>query len=101
MPLQGPPLRRMRRLVGGAAAQEAEDDSGGDPIVVLMKIGAEGGPIVVGIEQTDVDAAGWVDIDSAAEFVGETVLGSGVFGAADGGGSVRTGAANQSFRKRG
>ena len=48
------PLQRKRQkpgmLVGVVAAEEADDDSGGDPIVILMKIGAESGPIVVGIE---------------------------------------------------
>ncbi len=41
------------RLVAGGASEKAEDDSGGGPIVVLMNIGAERGPVVVDIEQTD------------------------------------------------
>src|SRR5207244_13216928 len=63
------------RLVGGAA-EEANDDSGGDPIAVLMKSGtrrAKSRPVEVGIEQTNVNVPGRVDIDSAADFVGEAV----------------------------
>ena len=33
-----------------AAAEKMEDDSGGDPIVVLVKSGAEGGAIVIGVD---------------------------------------------------
>ncbi len=50
-------VRRWGRLLG-AAAEEAENDSGGGPIIVLAKIGAEGGAGVVEVEQTDVDMAG-------------------------------------------
>src|SRR5260370_268249 len=42
-----------------------------------------------------------MNIDSAAEFVGETVLGSLDTGAAHGGGGVCARAADQGFRKRG
>jgi hypothetical protein len=60
----------------GATAEEAEDNSGGDPIVVLVKIGAEGGPVVVDIEQTDLEVARRVDIYSAAGFIRKAVGGS-------------------------
>jgi len=57
--------------------EEADDDAGGDPIVVLMKIrSAERGPVVVRIEQTDVNVPEWVDIQPAADFEREAVLGS-------------------------
>src|SRR6267143_478946 len=57
----------------GAASEEAEDDTGGGPIVILMKVGAERGPVVVDIEQADVEVPGRVDIDAAAGFVGKAV----------------------------
>jgi hypothetical protein len=38
------------RLVLGTAAEEVEDDSGGDPIVVLVKAGTEGSPVVVDVD---------------------------------------------------
>ncbi len=57
----------------GAASEQADDNAGGGPIVVLMKIGAERGPVVVDIEQADVEVPGRVDIHSAAGFVGKTV----------------------------
>ena len=33
-----------------ATAEEVEDDAGGDPIVVLVKAGAESGPVVVDVD---------------------------------------------------
>ena len=44
----------------GVASEEPEDNAGGSPIVVLMNIGAERGPVVVDIEQADVEVPGWV-----------------------------------------
>src|SRR5713226_3764974 len=58
----------------GSPSEEPQDDSGGDPIVVLMKIGAERGPVVVDIEQADLDVSGWMDVYSAARFNRKTVL---------------------------
>jgi len=52
----------MLRPLLGAPSEEPQDDPGGSPIVVLVKIKAEGGPVVVDVEQTDPEAPGWVDI---------------------------------------
>lgn len=41
----------------GSPSEEPHDNPGGSPIVVLMNIGAERGPVVVDIEQTDVEAS--------------------------------------------
>ena len=46
----------------GCPSEEAQDDPGGSPIVVLMKIRAEGGPVVIDIEQTYLDVSGGADI---------------------------------------
>ncbi len=46
----------------GPSAEEPQDNPGGSPIVVLMKINAEGGSVVVDIEQTDLEVSGGVDI---------------------------------------
>src|SRR6266436_39212 len=92
-------LRPPGRLLG-AASEETDDNSGGDPIVVLMKIcAAERGAVVVGIEQTDVNVPGWVDIQPAADFIRETVLRS-VVSAAPADLSVRARSSDQGFRKR-
>ena len=52
---------RSNRKLLGAAAEEADDNAGGGPIVVLVKIGAERSPVVVDVEQTDVDVPGGVE----------------------------------------
>ena len=76
-----------------------EDNTGGGPIVVLMNIGTEGGPVVVDIEQTDFPATGWVNIQSAARFNRKSIGRSGV--AADAGdGGVRARTTKQGFDKR-
>jgi len=65
-----------------------------------MKIGAERGPVVVDIEQTDVEASGWVNIHSAAHFNRKAVLRSLVTAdPADGGVCARS--PKQGFTKRG
>jgi hypothetical protein len=70
----------------GSPSEEAEDDSGGGPIVVLISVEAEGGPVVVHIEQTNLEVPGWVDIQSAAHFVRNSAIRILVTaGAADGG----------------
>src|SRR5260370_3340231 len=77
-----------------------EDDAGGSPIVVLMNVGAERGPVVVHVEQTDFPVTRWMEIQPAADFVRQTVRGSCVAAdAADGGVCART--ANQALDKRG
>src|SRR6266850_558356 len=92
-------LRPLGRLLG-AASEETDDDAGGDPIVVLMKIrAAERGPVVVRIEQTDVNVPGWVDIQPAADFEREAVLGS-IVNAAPANLGVRARSPDQGFRKR-
>ena len=58
----------------GSPSEEAEDDSGGGPIVVLISVQAEGGPVVVHIEQTDLEVPGRVDIQSAAYFIGNRAI---------------------------
>src|SRR5258708_23693103 len=54
-------------------AKKAEDDTSGGPIVVLMKVGAERGPVVVDVEHTDFPMAGRVGIQTAAHFLRQTV----------------------------
>src|SRR6266581_3251877 len=77
-----------------------EDDTGGDPVVVLLNVGAERGPVVVNVEQTDFPVTGWMEIQSATYFVRQTVRGSCVAAdAANGGVCART--ANQALDKRG
>src|SRR5260370_21367962 len=77
-----------------------QDDTGGSPIVVLVKIGAERGPVVVDVKQTDFPATGGVEIQSATDFVRQAVIRSRVTaGPADGGVCART--TNQAFDKRG
>src|ERR1700730_12919985 len=83
----------------GAASEGADDDVGGDPIVVLMRVRAERGTVVVGIEQTDVNVPEWVDIQPSADFIRETVLGS-IVSAAPADLGVRARSPNQGFRKR-
>ncbi len=84
----------------GSPSEEPQDDSGGDPIVVLMKIGAERGPVVVDIEQTDVQASRRMDIYSAARFNRKTILrGFVTADPADGGVCARS--PDQGFNKRG
>src|SRR6267143_5012008 len=95
---EDPPLQC--RGLFGATAEEAEDDTGRGPIVVLVEVGAERGAVVVDIEQTDVDVPGGVDIQSAAGFVGETVIGSLVTaGTADGRVGARS--PDEGFHERG
>jgi hypothetical protein len=70
----------------GSPSEEAEDDSGGGPIVVLISVQAEGGPVVVHIEQTNLEVPGRVDIQSAARFERKSAIGILVTaGAGDGG----------------
>ncbi len=70
----------------GSPSEEPQDNAGGGPIVVLISVQAEGGPVVVHIEQTDLEAPGWVDIQSAAHFVrNSAILILVTAGAADGG----------------
>ena len=84
----------------GSPSEESQDDSCGDPIVVLMKIGAERGPVVVDIEQSDVHVSGRMDVYSAARFKRKTVLRSLVTaGPADCGVCARS--PDQGFNKRG
>ena len=81
------------------AAEEAEDDAGGGPIVVLVNVGAEGGPVVVHVEQTDLPVRRGVEIHAASDFIGESALGKGVAtGSADGG--IRAGCSEEGFHKR-
>ena len=77
-------------LVVGRSAEEAENDTGGSPIVVLMTVGAERGPVVINVEQTDFPVTRRVEIHSAPYFIRDAVGRSGV--AAD--------AANNSVRAR-
>jgi hypothetical protein len=84
----------------GSPSEEPQDDSCGDPIVVLMKIGAERGPVIVDIEQTDVHVSGRMDVYSAARFNRKTVLRSRVTAdPADGGVCARS--TDQGFSERG
>ena len=50
------------RLILRAADQQVQDDAAGNPIVALIQVGAERSPVVVEIEQADVDASGRVDV---------------------------------------
>src|SRR5260370_20240242 len=86
-------------LVVVGAAKEAEDNAGGSPIVILMNVGAERGPVVVDVEETDFPVRRGVEVNAAADFVGEAVAGNGVAaGAGDGG--IRAGGSEESFHKR-
>src|SRR5439155_25541 len=69
---------------------EILNDTGGSPIVVLMTVGAERGPVVINVEQTDFPVTRRVEIHSAPYFIRDAVGRSGV--AAD--------AANNSVRAR-
>jgi hypothetical protein len=90
---------RLRPLLG-SSSEEPENKAGGDRIIVLMKIGTERGPVVVRIEQTDVEAPGGVEIQSTARFNRKTISRSRVTtGPADGG--IRARSSEQSFHKRG
>src|ERR1700738_3854527 len=84
----------------GSPSEEPQDDPSGSPIVVLMKIRAEGSPVVVDIEQTYRDVSGGADIQSAAHFNRKTA-GRSLVTASPADGSVRTGSSHQRFRKRG
>jgi hypothetical protein len=53
----------------GASAQYAQDYAGGDPVIVLLRAGAESGAVIVDIEETNIPTAGRVDIDAAADFI--------------------------------
>src|SRR6266481_5057772 len=91
-----PPSGKLLR----SPSEDPHDNSGGNPIVVLMKIRAERGPVVVDIEQTDVEAPRRMNIHSAAHFNRKAVLRSLVTAdSADGG--VRAGSPKQGFTKRG
>lgn len=81
----------------GAAAEEPEDYARGDPVIVGLGAGAEGGAVVVDVEQADIPVARWVDVDAAADFIGKGAAG-GRCGSADSG--AFTGAADQAFDER-
>jgi len=102
-----PPLGRRARstsclaqgLLLEAAAEETDDNAGADPIVGLMRVGTERSAVVVGVEQTDFEVAGRMDVQATAHFERNAVHRSGVAaGAADGGVSTR--GADQAFHKR-
>src|SRR5260370_18724339 len=96
--MMGAELRFLGHLLR-AAAEEPQHNTRGSPIVVLMKIGTEGGTVVVEIEQTDVDVPGGVNIDSAAGFIGNRVIrGCVAAGPGDGGVCART--ADKGFHER-
>lgn len=57
------------RALLGTASEEAEYDPGRSRIVVLMQVNAEGGPVIVDIEQTYLEVPVRVDIYSAAHFI--------------------------------
>ena len=99
-PYREPPFFYARNgLVVVGAAEEAEDNAGGDPIVILMNVGAEGGPVVVHVEEADFPVRRGVEVNAAADFVGEAVAGNGVAaGAGDGG--IRAGGSEESLHKR-
>lgn len=65
-------------LLGGAAAEEAQHYARGGPIIVLGGVGAEGGAVVVDVDDADFPVALDADIDAASCFVGNAVCGSGV-----------------------
>jgi hypothetical protein len=55
-------------LLEAAAAEKTDDNAGADPIVGLMRVGTERSAVVVGVEQTDFDVAGRMDVQAAAHF---------------------------------
>ena len=81
---RAPTIDRYSALFG-AAAEQAEDYAGGDPVIVGLGGAGESGAVVVDVEEADIPVAGWVDIDAAADFIGQC---------AAGGGSVAAGAAD-------
>src|SRR5229473_3840739 len=84
----------------GFPSEEPNHNSGGCPIVVLMNISAEGRPVVVHIEQADLEVSRWLEIQSAAHLIRNTVDRSRVTGGtADR--NVRAGSSNKAFNKRG
>jgi hypothetical protein len=76
------------------ASEETQDDSSAGPVIVLMGVRAERGPVVVDIEEADFPATGGAVVDAATYFKGDAVLRrSGA--AADGGVCAR--AADEAF----
>jgi len=55
------PSGALRPLLG-PSSEEPQDNPGRGPVVVLIKISSERGPVVVHIEQTDLEVSGRVDI---------------------------------------
>jgi hypothetical protein len=92
-------LGRRAGLLLGCSAEEPHDNPRGNPIVVLMKVRAKGRPVVVGIEQTDLEVSRGVNVQPASDFNRKTApRGSRVSaGTADGG--VRSRSSNQAFNK--
>ena len=88
------------RALLGTASEEAEYDPGRSRIVVLMQVNAEGGPVIVDIEQTYLEVPVWVDIYSAAHFIRQTVV-RGCVTTGPGDGGIRAGSPDQSFHKGG
>src|SRR5882672_1725204 len=82
----------------GAASEQTDDDAGGDPIVVLTSVRAERSAVIIGVEQTNVNVPGWVNIQPAADFERETILRS-IVNAAPADLSVRARSPDQGFRK--
>ena len=80
--------------------EEANHNPGGSPNIILMKVGTEGSPVVVDIEQAYLEVPGRLYIQPATHFIRNAILRSRVpTGPADG----RVGAAspNQPFHKWG
>jgi hypothetical protein len=50
------------------SSEEAQDNPRGHPVIVLMYVRPKRSPVVVGIEQTDFKAPGWLDIQSPTQF---------------------------------
>src|SRR6266849_1214754 len=88
------------RALLGFSSEEANHNPRGCPIVVLMKVSAERGPVVVHIKQTYLEVPRWLEIQPAAHLIRNTVDRSRVTGgAADR--NVRAGSSNKAFNKRG
>lgn len=86
-------------LLRGARAEETEDDAGGRPVIVLGRTGgAESGAVIVDVDDADFPVFLDAEVDAAAGFVGNAILGSlETADAADG--DVKARAANQGFHK--
>src|SRR5712671_7600491 len=80
------------------SAEKPQHNPGGRPIIILVKISPERSPVIVHIDQTDLNFSGQLHVQSAADLIGQNVLRSRK-SAGPRDGDVGAGSPNQTFHK--